>query len=174
MEIVSIPLHGELRHQDSMGNVQHIKAGEVQIMSAGTGLTHSEYNASDSDTVSFLQIWVFPKRKNITPRYDQALFAAADRINRFQTVVSPHENEPGVLINQLAWFSLGDFTANHAGEYALQRPGNGAYFFVIDGAAHVAGERLEQRDGLGVEDATRIAINAVSGCRLLVIEVPMR
>jgi redox-sensitive bicupin YhaK (pirin superfamily) len=174
MEIISIPLTGELRHQDSMGNAQHITAGEVQIMSAGTGLTHSEYNASASAEVNFLQIWVLPKERDIEPRYGQKMFSAEDRKNRFQVVVSPDKEEGGVWINQDARFSLGDFAADQAGSYSIGRPGNGIYFFVIEGAATVAGESLSRRDGLGITAAPAVEFMATANCQLLVIEVPMQ
>jgi len=174
MEIISIPLAGELRHQDSMGNTQRIKAGEVQLMSAGSGLTHSEYNGSASEPVNFLQIWVFPKERNIEPRYGQKLFAAADRSNHFQVVVSPDAEGNSIWINQDAWFSLANFSAGHTGSYSRWRPGNGIYFFVIEGAVTVAGEGLAKRDGLGIEDASEVEVSATTDCQLLAIEVPMQ
>jgi redox-sensitive bicupin YhaK (pirin superfamily) len=174
MEIVSIPLTGELRHQDSMGNTQHIKAGEVQIMSAGTGITHSEYNASDSEVVTFLQIWVMPKEMNIEPRYDQKLLIAAESQGRFQVVVSPDRNDSSVWINQNAWFSLGHFNPGGAVSYSVNRPGNGVYFFVVEGSATVAGEKLERRDGLGIEDTSDIDISSLDDSQLLAIEIPMQ
>jgi redox-sensitive bicupin YhaK (pirin superfamily) len=174
MEIVSIPLSGELRHQDSMGNAQHIKAGEVQIMSAGTGITHSEYNASDSEAVTFLQIWVLPKDMNIEPRYDQKLFTVEERQGRFQVIVSPEQNDGSIWINQDAWFSLGEFSPGEASAYNVNRPGNGVYFFVIEGSASVAGKKLERRDGLGVEEVSDVEISVIDHSQLLVIEVPMQ
>jgi redox-sensitive bicupin YhaK (pirin superfamily) len=174
MEIVTIPLAGELRHEDSMGNTQHIRAGEVQIMSAGTGLTHSEFNDSDSTDVELLQIWVFPKERDIEPRYDQKSFAAEDRANHLQEIVSPEKPGSGVWINQDAWFVRGDFRAGQAGHYVIQKPGNGVYLFVIDGSVEVAGESLDRRDGLGVEDFTEIEFAANADAQLLFIEVPMQ
>jgi redox-sensitive bicupin YhaK (pirin superfamily) len=173
MEIISIPLTGELRHEDSMGNVQEIKSGEVQIMSAGTGITHSEYNGSDSDDVNFLQIWILPEKQNIKPRYDQKLFSAEDRQGRFQNIVSPDQNDEGVWINQQAWFWLGNFDAGQAENYTIKRPGNGAYFFVIEGSANVAGEQLERRDGIGIEGAADIDFEATEDCQLLVMDIPV-
>jgi len=175
MEIVSIPISGELRHQDSMGNTQHIRAGEVQIMSAGTGITHSEYNASDSEPVAFLQIWVIPKFQNIEPRYGQQLFACDDRKNNFQALVSPDKdnNDDAIWINQDAWFSQGDFDSNQTGSYTIKREGNGAYFFVLEGAVTIADEQLQRRDGIGIEDATNIDFEVAEDCQLLVIDVPM-
>jgi redox-sensitive bicupin YhaK (pirin superfamily) len=176
MEIISIPIIGELRHQDSMGNVQHIKAGEVQIMSAGTGITHSEYNGSDADPVNFLQIWVLPKKQDIEPRYGQQLFSCDDRKNEFQEVVSPDKgsNSDTIRINQDVWFSQGDFDAGYTGTYTIKRPGNGAYFFVIDGAVTIADEHLGRRDGIGIEDTDSIDFAATEDCQLLVMDVPMR
>ena len=173
MEIVSIPLAGSLRHQDSMGNTHLIQPGEVQIMSAGTGISHSEYNGSDSEVVNFLQIWVLPKRQNIEPRYDQKQFAANKRQNRFQTVVSPEAESDAVWINQDAWFSLGDFEAGSTGLYTVQRVGNQAYVFVVDGAITIAGERLSRRDGLGVEDGESLDFEVNEDCQLLAMDVPV-
>ena len=176
MEIISIPVTGQLRHQDSMGNIQHIKAGEVQIMSAGTGITHSEYNGSDAEIVNFLQIWVLPKQQDIEPHYGQQLFSCDDRNNRFQEVVSPDKagNSEAIWINQDAWFFRGDFDAGYSGSYSIKRPGNGAYFFVIDGALTIAGEQLERRDGIGIEDTDRIDFSVAEDCQLLVMDVPMQ
>ena len=176
MEIVSIPISGELRHQDSMGNTQRIRAGEVQIMSAGTGITHSEYNGSDSEIVAFLQIWVFPKFQNIEPRYGQQLFSCDNRKNTFQIVVSPDKdsNDGAVWINQDAWFLLGDFDKGQTGSYNIKREGNGSYFFVIEGAVTIADEQLQRRDAIGVEDANKIVFEVSENCQLLVIDVPMQ
>ncbi len=176
MEIVSIPISGELRHRDSMGNTQHIRAGEVQIMSAGTGISHSEYNRSATELVAFLQIWVLPKFQNIEPRYGQQLFSGNDRKNKFQIVVSPDKdsNDGAIWINQDAWFLRGDFDTGQTGSYRIKREGNGTYFFVIEGAATIAGKQLQRRDGIGVEDVTNIDFEVVEDCQLLVIDVPMQ
>ena len=175
MEIVSIPLSGELRHQDSMGNTQLIRAGEIQIMSAGTGITHSEYNGSDSEIVSFLQIWVLPKFQNIEPRYGQQLFSSNDRKNRFQIVVSPDktDNNGAIWINQDAWFMQGDFDAGQTGSYRIKREGNGVYFLVLEGAITIDDEQLQRRDAIGFEDTTEIGFEVTEDCQLLVIDVPM-
>ena len=176
MEIVSIPISGELRHQDSMGNTQKIRAGEVQIMSAGSGITHSEYNGSDSELVAFLQIWVLPKLQNIEPRYGQQLFSCNDRKNKFQIVVSPDKdnNDGAIWINQDAWFLEGDFDTGQIGSYRIKREGNGAYFFVIEGSVTIADEQLQRRDAIGVDDATKIDFEVAEDCQLLVIDVPMQ
>ena len=173
MEIVSIPLAGSLRHQDSMGNKHIITAGEVQIMSAGTGLTHSEYNNSAQDDVNFLQIWVLPKEENIRPRYGQRLFAKNDRQNRFQTLVSPEKYSDAVWINQDAWFSMADIATGTSLSYHKQRPETGLYFFVISGQVEIDGHTLEQRDGLGLTSSDDVKINAQRLTELLCIEVPM-
>ncbi len=173
MEIISIPLAGKLRHEDSMGNVHEIKSGEIQVMSAGTGITHSEYNGSDSEDVNFLQIWVFPEKRDIEPRYDQKLFSADERLGRFQNIVSPDKNDGGIWINQQSWFWLGNFNAGHSESYTIQRSGNGAYFFMLEGAAVVAGEQLERRDGLGIEDAQSVDLEVNKDCQLLVMDVPV-
>ncbi len=174
MEIISIPITGELRHQDSMGNIQRIKAGEVQIMSAGTGITHSEYNGSESEPVNFLQIWVLSKERDIEPRYDQKLFSRDQRQGRFQNVVAPDQNDGGVWIKQDAWFGLGDFAASQSDTYSIKRAGNGAYFFVLEGAVTVASEQLERRDGLGIEGAASVDVEATEDCQLLVMDVPVQ
>jgi redox-sensitive bicupin YhaK (pirin superfamily) len=173
MEIISVPLSGSLRHEDSMGHTQVIRQGEVQIMSAGTGISHSEYNASDSDPVNFLQIWVSPKQRDITPRYGQQEFPAENREGRFQTVVAPDSENGAVWINQDAWFSLGRFNASRRDTYSLHTNANGVYVFVLEGGVEVAGERLGRRDGLGITEAGEIEIAAVTDCELLVIEVPL-
>ncbi len=173
MEIISIPLVGELRHQDSMGNTQIIRAGEVQILSAGTGITHSEYNGSESEIVNFLQIWVLPEDRDLEPRYDQKLFSADEREGRLQNIVSPDKNDSGVWINQQAWFWLGDFKAGQSDTYTIKRSGNGAYFFVLEGVVAVAGEQLERRDGIGVEDAATVDVEATEDCQLLIMDVPV-
>lgn len=173
MEIVSVPLAGALRHNDSTGSTQLIRQGEVQIMSAGTGIAHSEYNASDTEPVNFLQIWVMPKQRDIEPRYGQQEFPAAARENGFQTVVAPDADDGAVWINQDAWFSLANFNAGNGGSYRLNRDGNGVYLFVIEGAVTIADERLERRDGMGITESDSIDIQAGADCQLLIIEVPL-
>lgn len=173
MEIISIPLSGDLEHKDSMGNVAVIKQNDIQIMSAGTGIYHSEYNKNTDNKVNFLQIWVFPKQKNIEPRYDQITLVAADRDNKLQQIVSPSKDSAGVWINQDAWFYLGSlkkgFTANHK----LNLKGNGIYAFVINGNVTISGQALNKRDGFGVWDTDAIDITADSDAELLLMEVPM-
>ena len=174
MEIVSIPLSGSLRHQDSMGNKHIIKAGEIQIMSAGVGLTHSEYNNSSQEDACFLQIWVFPKERDITPRYDQQFFAKSDRQNCFQTLVSPDKDSGAIWINQNAWFSMADLNAGASLDYSKNQTEAGLYFFVISGQVVIEGHELERRDGIGLTECKDVQVSAQSQSELLCIEVPMK
>ena len=170
---MSIPLEGDLRHRDSTGRHEIIRQGDVQIMSAGSGIEHSEVNANADRSVKLLQIWVFPKEGNIAPRYEQKSFPAADREGRFQVVASPTDSA-AVWINQDAVFALGRFGAGQAAEYRVQFPGNGVYAFVISGELTLNGQPLGPRDGLGVSEEELLTIRADSVCEVLLIEVPMR
>lgn len=172
MEIVSIPLKGALAHKDSTGTEEVIHTGEVQIMSAGTGLTHSEYNASSTDEVNFLQIWVFPKQQNIPPRYAQKPFDSADRRNQVQTVVAP-DREGALWINQDAWFSLLDLEAGKQLSYDIRGANNGVYIFVKEGSVEIDGKKLERRDAIGAYDTRSVDIKATADSELLFIDVPM-
>ncbi len=173
MEIISIPLAGDLEHADSMGNRTVIRQHDVQIMSAGTGIAHSEYNHHAEQPVSFLQIWVFPRQRDIMPRYDQKTFAPAARVNRFQTIVNPLGETEGVGINQDAWFAMGSFRAGVEATYALHRPDNGVYVFMISGSATVQGVALRTRDGLGIGQAATVPVTATTDSELLIMEVPL-
>lgn len=173
MEIISIPLTGSLEHGDNTGGRGIIKSGEVQIMSAGSGLAHSERNASKTEDVNFLQIWVFPKERNITPRYDQKFFDSAQRKNKFQTVVSPDKGDDSLWINQDAWFSLGSFSKQAVVEYSLKKKGNGVYAFVIQGDVTIDGITLNRRDGVGIWESEKISMVAASDAEVLLMEVPM-
>jgi quercetin 2,3-dioxygenase len=173
MEIVTIPLKGTLAHKDSLGSEGKIEYGEVQIMSAGTGIQHSEFNGSSAEEVNLLQIWVLPKVRNISPRYDQKRFDSRKGENDFQLLISPEENAETMWINQDAYFSLGNFDSGKQGEYAVKHQGNGAYVFVIEGDVEVAGHTLKKRDAIGIFDAANFNFKAVSRAKILVIEVPM-
>jgi len=173
MEIVSIPLRGALEHRDNAGGHAIIRAGEVQIMSAGSGIAHSEKNASTTDDVNFLQIWVFPKERNIKPRYDQRLFDKAARKNTLQTVVSPEMENDALWINQDAWFTLTNLTKGTSIDYSTHRPGSGIYAFVIDGDVSVAEQSLNRRDGLGIYETDKVTLYTNSEAEVLLIEVPM-
>ena len=173
MEIISIPLEGDLEHKDSMGNVTVIREGDVQVMSAGTGVYHSEYNRNSDRQVKFLQIWVFPNKKNVEPRYDQISIREIEKENEISQILSPNPEEAGVWIHQDAWFSMGRFTREVETAYALKKPGNGVYVFVLEGTCTIEGHVLDSRDGLGVWDAQEISIEADEDSRVLLMEVPM-
>jgi len=173
MEIISIPLSGDLEHKDSMGNTTIIRQNDVQIMSAGTGILHSEYNRNPDRNVNFLQIWVFPKHKNIQPRYDQKTFNPKDRVNKLQNIVSPDQGADGVWINQDAWFHLGTFKAGFQTDYDVKLKTNGVYIFVIDGDLTINGQKLSKRDGLGILKSDRISITADSDAEVLLMDVPV-
>ena len=173
MEIISIPLEGDLEHKDSMGNVTVIKQNDVQIMSAGKGIYHSEYNKNKDKKVNFLQIWVFPKEQNIEPRYDQRTFKPEERVNKLQNIVSPKQGEEGVLINQDAWFHLGNLKKGFQTDYSVKQKGNGVYAFVINGDVTINGQQLNKRDGLGVWDTDKLSIIADNDAEVLLMDVPM-
>ena len=173
MEIISIPLEGDLEHKDSMGNVTVIKEGDVQIMSAGTGVTHSEKNKNNDKEVKFLQIWVFPKEKNISPRYDQISIREIAKENKFYQVVSPNQDDQGVWINQDAWFHIGNFTKGNSDEYEIKKEGNGVYAFILEGEAEIEDEKLSKRDGIGIWNTKSINVKATEKARVLLMEVPM-
>ena len=173
MEIVSIPLSGALGHKDTTGRNEVIRTNDVQIMSSGSGIAHSEYNASKTDPVNFLQIWVFPKLKNIPPRYEQKTVKPEDRVNNLQTVVSPEKEGQSVWINQDAWFHLGNLKKGFQTEYTIKKKGDGVYAFVLQGDITIGGQKLNKRDGLGITDTDAISITAESDSELLLIEVPM-
>lgn len=173
MEIVSIPLYGTLAHKDSTGTQKNIITGDVQIMSAGTGVYHSEFNASDSEDVNFLQIWIYPKQMNIPPRYDQKTFDKSDRKNNFQLVVAPNSNN-ALYINQDAYLSLGDFDENLEFNYNLNLTTNSVFLFLIEGKIEVDGKILEKRDAIGINSTSSFNIKSLDKSEILIIEVPER
>lgn len=173
MEIVTIPFTGALEHKDSTGGEGIIKAGDIQIMSAGTGVEHSEANASSTEPVTLFQIWVFPKEKNITPRYDQRSFDVDDRINQWQVVVSPKEEDATLWINQDARFALTKLTAGKSLSYNNAFAGNGVFLVVINGSVKVNEMILGKRDALGISDTDSFTITASEDAELLAVEVPM-
>ena len=173
MEIISIPLEGDLEHKDSMGNVAVIRHGDIQVMSAGTGIFHSEYNKNNDRSVKFLQIWVYPNKNNVTPRYDQITLNAADRHNKLQQIVSPNADDAGVWIHQNAWFHLGNFDKGVNTEYKIKRSGNGVYAFILKGDVSINEQPLNTRDGFGIWDIESISIVADSDAEILLMEVPM-
>lgn len=177
MEIITIPLRGALRHRDSMGNEAVIEQNEVQIMSAGTGIQHSEFNANRDKDINLLQIWLFPKYRNVTPRYAQRSFLPEDRVNQLQTVVAPlgseEEKADAIGIHQDAWFSLGTLKEGIEKTYSVKKEGNGVYLFVIEGSVLVNDQPLSKRDALGLWDLEKVSIKAETDAEILVMDVPM-
>lgn len=173
MEIISIPLEGDLEHKDSMGNTAVIKQGDVQVMSAGTGIFHSEKNKSAKEEVKFLQIWMFPNKKNVAPRYDQITLDPTKLENQLLQVLSPHADDEGVWAHQHAWFHMGELEKGKQLTYELKAAGNGVYAFILKGDVTIDGQVLNKRDGFGVWDTDQINIHADSSAKVLLMEVPM-
>jgi redox-sensitive bicupin YhaK (pirin superfamily) len=172
MEIVTIPISGAIRHEDNMGHVAVTGQGEVQVMSAGTGVLHSEYNASETETGKFLQIWILSQKDGIAPRYAQAACDSQATKNAFSTVVNP-QSEGGLWIHQDAWISRGVFDDSETIKYQVKRPGNGVYVFLIAGSAEIGGESLGPRDGIGIWDADVLSIRPAPGADILLFDIPM-
>jgi redox-sensitive bicupin YhaK (pirin superfamily) len=173
MEIITIPLAGEIEHKDSMGNTTVVSKGQVQVMSAGTGIQHSEYNHQPHEALNLLQIWVFPNKRNVVPRYGQITLHPEDRKNKFQQIVSPNEADEGVWIHQNAWFYLGDFDKGVSATYQLKDQENGVYIFVIQGDIKVNHQELNLRDGFGIWGCETITIEVATNAEILLMEVPM-
>jgi redox-sensitive bicupin YhaK (pirin superfamily) len=173
MEIITIPLEGDLAHKDSMGNSSTIKTGDVQVMSAGTGIQHSEFNPNADLQTKLFQIWLFPKYRNVEPRYQQITLDIAKQKNNFAQILSPIPEDEGVWIHQDAWFYLSDFEANFSKTLTLQKEGNGFYIMNIEGEILVNGEKLEKRDAVGIWETNEIEIKANSDSRFLIMEIPM-
>ncbi|MDR0262215.1 MAG: pirin family protein [Sphingobacterium sp.] len=174
MEIISIPLEGDLEHEDSMGNKAIIRKGDIQVMSAGTGIIHSEYNKNTDQAVKFLQIWVYPNQRNVSPRYDQITLDIAQRQNKFQQILSPNPDDEGVWIHQDAWFSMGHFDKDIETTYQIKQSGNGVYIFVIKGSVTVEGQALETRDGFGIWDVSEINLKSTSAdTEILLMDLSM-
>jgi quercetin 2,3-dioxygenase len=173
MEIVSIPLAGDLEHRDSMGNAAVIREGDIQVMSAGTGVQHSEYNHDKDREVRFLQIWIISRERQVTPRYDQIALRELLLPGQFNQILSPDPQDQGVWIHQDAWFQLGDFQAGQEALYTRQKPENGVYIFMIEGKATINGQPMAPRDGLGLTSPGDIAIRMDSDARILLMEVPL-
>ena len=173
MEIITIPLEGALEHKDSMNNIGVIEADEIQVMSAGSGVYHSEYNKNKDQSVSLLQIWVFPNKKNVTPRYDQKNIKDLKKVNSFYPIVTPSQEGPGMWIHQDAWFHLGEFDKETKINYAVNKKGNGVYVFLIEGSIQIHGESLGKRDALGIWDTDSFDLLINQNSRILLIEVPL-
>ncbi|PLX22581.1 MAG: hypothetical protein C0599_06020 [Salinivirgaceae bacterium] len=173
MEIVSIPLKGDLKHGDNMGNSEIIQEGDIQVMSAGTGVIHSEFNPNSDKEVNFLQIWIFPREKNLEPRYDQMSIKEVEKINQFYQILSPSKDDQGVWIHQDAWMNMGQFESNQSAQYKINQEGNGIYIFVIEGDIQIENQTLTKRDGFGIWETDSITLKALSNTKVLLIEVPM-
>lgn len=173
MEIITIPLEGDLAHKDSMGNAETIKTGDVQVMSAGTGIRHSEFNPNADQQTKLFQIWLFPKTKNVEPRYQQITLDIKEQKNNFAQILSPNANDAGVWIHQDAWFYLSDFDKDFSKNIALKKEGNGFYIITIDGTIEVNGSTLEKRDAIGIWETNEIEIKATTDSKFLVMEIPM-
>ncbi len=173
MEIITIPLSGTLAHKDSMGNESIIKAGEVQVMSAGTGIFHSEYNYDKEKELKLFQIWLFPNNKNVKPRYDQVSLKSIEKQNEFFQIVSPNKEDQGVWIYQNAWFHLGYFDKAITKNYELKQNGNGVYIMVINGELKVGNHYLKKRDAIGITEIESIDLETINNTKLLIMEVPL-
>lgn len=173
MEIITIPLSGALAHKDSMGNSAVINEGDIQVMSAGTGIFHSEFNHNADKDVTLFQIWLFPNRRNVEPRYDQMPIREVQKENELYQILSPNKNDQGVWIYQDAWFHMGTFTKETELTYKLKKEGNGVYIMVVDGLASIEGHDLLERDAIGIWDTNKIAINAQNNTKILIMEIPM-
>ena len=173
MEIITIPLKGGLEHKDSMGNSGVVMAGEVQVMSAGTGVQHSEYNASRTEDANTLQIWLYPKEMNIEPRYDQKSFKHLLKLNELTTLISPEKSENTLWINQDASFSMGEFEAGKEIKYEIKTPGNGVYVMVLYGVVNIHDCKLNKKDALGVYNTSSITIETEVHSSLLIMDIPM-
>lgn len=173
MEIITIPFSGEILHQDSMGNKGIIKPGEIQVMSAGTGIFHSEYNNSKDQPVTLFQIWIIPNKKNVTPRYDQITINDLAKKDELYQILSPHFDDQGVWIHQEAWFYMGDLSSGTEVEYKLNRLESGVYVQLIEGEVEIEGNTLKDRDAISIKEASTIKIKSKNTSRVLVMEVPM-
>ena len=173
MEIITIPLEGRIKHKDSMGNESVISSGDIQVMSAGTGVKHSEYNAEEHIDLKLLQIWLFSNKREVKPRYQQIPIKSLEQKNDFYQVLSPNKDDQGVWIHQNAWFHMGTFELDKKLDYQIRSKGNGLYAFMIDGEAVINGQHLEQRDGFGLWNINELNIAAKKGAKILLMEVPM-
>ena len=173
MEIISIPLKGDLEHKDSMGNVSVIRHGDVQVMSAGSGIFHSEFNKNPDQEVKFLQIWILPNKKNVTPRYGQITLNLDDRQDKLQQIISPDVDDEGIWIYQNAWFHIGKFRKGLHSDYKIKAKGNGVYSFVLSGDLTINNQQLNSRDGFGIWDTDILSISSDTDSEFLLMEVPM-
>lgn len=173
MEIISIPLSGDLEHQDSMNNTTVIKEGDIQVMSAGTGVYHSEFNKNKDSEVQFLQIWILPKERGVTPRYDQITLPQGAIKNNWYQIVSPKIEDQGVWIHQDAWFSIAQFDPGSEQNYTLHDPRNGVYLFILEGDIMCNDHALHRRDAIGIWNTDEVTIETIKKSKILLMEVPM-
>jgi redox-sensitive bicupin YhaK (pirin superfamily) len=173
MEIITIPLRGALRHEDSMGFSEVIHEGEVQVMSAGKGIYHSEFNASSTEEINLFQIWIFPNKQNVEPRYDQIKYDLTDTGNKFLQLVSPNRDDEGTWIHQNAWISMTSLTEKNSIEYKMKNSKNGVYFMIMDGQFDIGNNKLQSRDAIGIWENENIQIKTIAKGKILAIEVPM-
>lgn len=173
MEIITIPLEGAIAHKDSMGNSATITAGEIQVMSAGTGVQHSEFNPNEDQELKLFQIWLFPNKRNVEPRYDQQKIAVDEHLNEFVQILSPNKDDAGVWIHQDAWFHMGKFTEDKTLTYELKNPENGLYIMQVEGSSVIDGQQLNRRDALGIMETSSVTLQLTKGSTLLLMEIPM-
>ena len=173
MEIVTIPLKGDLEHKDSMGNSAVIREGDIQVMSAGTGVQHSEYNNSPDKEINLFQLWLFPNKQNVKPRYDQLPIRSLHQKNEFFQILSPSANDQGVWIHQDAWMHILDADQDQSFDYVLQSPENGVYLIVIEGEVEVDNQTLFRRDAIGIWETDKLTIKTKTDAELLLVQVPM-
>ncbi len=173
MEIITIILKGALQHKDNMGNGSIIKPGDVQVMSAGTGVLHSEFNPLDAEATNLFQLWIIPKEKNIAPRYDQRTYNDEERNNKIQTVASGFKGENELYIHQDAAISLANIQAGSSLEYTMKKSGNGVYIMSVNGNVDVEGTQLDSRDAIGIWETNNIKMSSMNGSDIMIIEVPM-
>lgn len=173
MEIVTIPFSGTLAHRDNMGNQGQISYGEIQVMSAGSGVQHSEFNHSSSEPVSLFQIWLFPNKKNVDPRYDQISYDKAKLNNEWLQIISPNKEDAGSWIHQDAWFMLGKFDKSATCSYKLQKEGNGVFLILIEGNAKLGEYELHNKDALAITNTDQLEIEVLENSFMLLMEIPM-
>lgn len=173
MEIITIPLEGDLAHKDSMGNTEIIRNGDIQVMSAGTGVQHSEFNPNEDQQTKLLQIWLFPNKRNVAPRYQQITLDVADRHNKLSQILSPNADDEGVWIHQDAWFNMGNFDAGIETDYKIKKEGNGVYAFILKGNVTINGQELNSRDAVGISGTDTLNIKANTDAEFLLMDVPM-
>lgn len=174
MEIISIPMSGDLEHMDSMGNQAIIKQGDIQVMSAGSGIYHSEKNKNSKEEVRFLQIWLFPNKRGVDPRYDQISINKISRPNQLNQILSPSKDDQGVWIHQNAWFHMGEYSESKEESYCIKNSDNGLYTFVLEGKVTINDQKLSKRDGYGVWDTDQVSIKTTPGSKILLMDVPMQ